>query len=136
MQAADLKKQWDDQSSTKRFQQTEGRLKEIADFHQDPSMTFAGEDKQHAQRRREQQAQMKRWTQEDLELKAYNEAKLRDEDQARAELNRAVDQYRGEQEQEEANMRKELTRRILEENLAVNISLSSFVSLPDVLTGC
>jgi hypothetical protein len=123
MQAAELRKQWDDQSSTKKFQQTQGRMKEIADFHQDPSMTFAGEDKQHAQRRREQQEQVRRWTQEDLELKAYNEAKLREEDQARAELNRAVDQYRAGQEQDEANMRKELTRRILEENQAVSVSL-------------
>jgi hypothetical protein len=122
MQAADLKKQWDDQAKTKQFQATQGRLKEISDFRDDPSMTFAGEDKYADQRKREQQEQMRRWTQEDMELKAYQEAKLREEDQARAELNRAVDDYRGAQEQEEANMRKELTRRIRDENREVSVT--------------
>jgi hypothetical protein len=116
MQAAELKKQWDDQAKTKQFQTTQGRLKEISDFRNDPLMTFAGEDLNAAQRKKEQQDQMRRWAQEDMELKAYQEAKLREEDQARAELNRAVDDYRGAQEQEEANMRKELIRRIGEEN--------------------
>lgn len=83
-------------------------------------MTFAGEDKLSSQRKKAQQDQMKQWTQEAIELKAYNEAKAREEDMARAELNRALDNYRANQEQDEANMRRELTRRILEENKKVS----------------
>lgn len=125
LQAAELKKQWDDQANAKQLNTKQRRLQEISDFHGEPTMTFAGEDKYADQRKREQQEQMRRWTQEDMELKAYQEAKLREEDQARAELNRAIDDYRGAQEQEEANMRKELTRRIREENRDVSFSSSS-----------
>lgn len=130
LQAAELKKQWDEQATTKKLNLTQARSKEINDFHQDPTMTFIGEDKYSAQRKQQQQEQMRRWVQEDLELKAYNEAKLREEDAARAELNRAIDNYRAAQEEEEANMRKELTRRILEENREVRLTLPlSFPSL-------
>eukprot|EP00604_Paraphysomonas_vestita_P002842 CAMPEP_0174819576 /NCGR_PEP_ID=MMETSP1107-20130205/2895_1 /TAXON_ID=36770 /ORGANISM="Paraphysomonas vestita, Strain GFlagA" /LENGTH=349 /DNA_ID=CAMNT_0016033337 /DNA_START=79 /DNA_END=1128 /DNA_ORIENTATION=- len=115
-QAAELKRQWDEQANNKKNERTQGRLKEIEDFNDGPSMTFAGEDKLSSQRKKAQQDQMKQWTQEAIELKAYNEAKAREEDMARAELNRALDNYRANQEQDEANMRRELTRRILEEN--------------------
>ena len=50
-------------------------------------MTFAGEDKLCLQRKKSQQDQMKQWTQEAIELKAYNDLKQREEDLNRAELN-------------------------------------------------
>jgi len=116
LQTADIKKGWDEQIKMKRQAKSDGRAKEIDDFHNVPTMQFAGEDRLHDERKKAQQEQMRRWTQEDIDMRAYNLAKEKEEDMARAELNRAIDEFREQQAREEAIMRKELTRQILAEN--------------------
>jgi superfamily II RNA helicase len=116
LQLADMKKGWDDQLTFKTNAKKDGRAREIDDFKNGPTMDFAGEDKLYPQRKAAQQAQMRRWTQEDVEARARQKAKEMEEERVRAELARNIDEFREQQEREEERMRKELTKRILQEN--------------------
>lgn len=116
LQLADMKKGWDEQLALKKTMKLEGRAKEKSDFHTGPTMVFAGEDKLYPQRKAAQQEQMRRWTQEDIDTRARQKAREQTEENARADLARQIDDFREAQEMEEERMRKELTRRILQEN--------------------
>jgi hypothetical protein len=117
--AADMKRQWDDQANFKKTMKAETRAKEIDDFRNGPSMQFAGEDKLHSDRKRAQQEQVRKWTDEDRQIREDRAAKQREEDLARHALSESLAEFRAAQEAEEANMKKELTMRILAENKKV-----------------
>jgi hypothetical protein len=114
--AAQMRAEWNAQIKEKEMLKKQGRQSEIDSFKNDTPMEFAGDDPLHAERVAQQREQIRRWTEEDLEDRAWRRQQEREEDMAQAQLNLTIDEMRLQQQEEEDRLKKEVTRKILSEN--------------------
>ena len=77
------------------------------------------EDRLRPERIKAQKEQMKRWAEEQAAANARSRAREKDEDNAYADMIRAVDEIRGKADAEEAALRKKLQHDLAKENLEV-----------------
>ena len=114
LQADDVRRTWEEQMAKK--QQQEPEVNPPTDFgigHEDPLSK---------ERVKAQKEQMARWAREQALQDRQRKQHERDEDQAYADMLRAVDDIRGRAEDEEALLRKEMTRKLREDNLKVRVT--------------
>ena len=119
-QNQELKKSWESSIAFKTSKRPE------PDF--DPEATgisaaqiFSGEDRNKAQRLKEQKAQMTRWIQEQVAEQQYHKMLNKGDDENYFALMRAVDSIREAAEKEEIEMQKYLKDVVKEENAKVSI---------------
>ncbi len=77
------------------------------------------EDILRPERIKAQKEQMKRWAEEQAAANARRRTREKDEDNAYADMIRAVDEIRGKADAEEAALRKKLQQDLAKENLEV-----------------
>ena len=118
--SAQMKYEWEAQIKEKQSLRKQSRESEIHSFKYDTPMEFTGDDILHDERVAQQRDQMRRWTEEDLADKERRRQQERDEDLAQAQLNIAIDEVRLQQQIEEDELKKEVTRKILAENSDVS----------------
>ena len=118
--SAQMKYEWEAQIKEKQSLRKQSRESEIHSFKYDTPMEFTGDDILHGERVAQQRDQMRRWTEEDLADKERRRQQERDEDLAQAQLNIAIDEVRLQQQIEEDELKKEVTRKILAENSDVS----------------
>lgn len=121
-QAAEMRKSWDE--SLRRKKEEEMARRAIKDIEFDkcgPSaaVNFTGQDITKEERTRMQKEQMKRWMQEQTCERAYQKKLDKEEDMAFAEMVRAVDSIRENNEREEAELAKFSKMSVLEQNAEV-----------------
>ena len=115
LQDEEVRRTWDEQMAHKKQPQVEEPPSDFAIGHEDP---YAKE------RERAQKEQMARWAREQTLQDRQRKKHEKDEDMAYADMLRAIDDIRGRAEDEEAQMRKEMTRKLREDNLKVGVNLS------------
>lgn len=121
----DMKRGWDDQRTMKVQKQANDK-QDYIDSAGD-ALKFSGEDDNSAPRKLEQQAQVRRWTQQAMDEKAYLRQKEKDEDKAYADMIRAIEEIRDANANQEFDMRKDLNEQVKAENRRVNLFI--FVKL-------
>ena len=111
LQSDDVRRTWEEQMALKK------NTPEIDDAPSDFAIGY--EDPLAKERERAQKEQMSRWAQEQALQNKQRKSHEKDEDLAYSDMLRAIDEIRGVAEEEEAKMRKELGRKLREDNLAV-----------------
>jgi len=114
--AAQMRDEWSAQVQEKDYLKKQSRQNEIHSFKNDTPMIFAGDDPLRDERLAQQREQTRRWTEEDMEDKAYRRRQEKEDNMAQAQLNLAIDQMRLLQAEEEDRLKRDITRKILEEN--------------------
>jgi hypothetical protein len=119
--AQDMKDDWENSIRIRK----ELKAKEKQDYIDSggDALVFEGTDEDSADRKKLQQEQVRRWTQEGLDDAAYRKAKLKEEDRAYADLIRAIEEIREANANLEDEMRKNLNNAVLAENKEVYIIL-------------
>lgn len=79
-------------------------------------LSFTGEDENHDLRVKMQQEQMKRWVQEQMDLKAHQRLEEKHQEDKYAEMTKAIAEIREVAEREEVEMRQYLNATIRDEN--------------------
>lgn len=77
---------------------------------------FGGEDVLRKERAKAQKEQLRRWTQEELDEKAYRRQQEQDRERAYADMIRVIEDIRAATEEEEEQMRKEYVHTISQSN--------------------
>jgi len=118
-QAAELKKSWEE--SMKKKKELEAARRAIKDIDFDKcgsssAVKFSGEDMTKYDRSKLQQNQMKRWTQEQMYERAYQKRIEKEEDMAYAEMIKAVDSIRENNENEEQELARYSRQATKEQN--------------------
>lgn len=111
LQSDDVRRTWEEQMALKK------NTPEIDDAPSDFAIGY--EDPLAKERERAQKEQMSRWAQEQALQNKQRKSHEKDEDLAYSDMLRAIDEIRGVAEEEEAKMRKELSRKLREDNLAL-----------------
>lgn len=120
LQDDDVRRTWDEQMALKQQPQVEEPPSDFAIGHEDPHSK---------ERERAQKEQMARWSREQALQDRQKKRHEKNEDLAYADMLRAIDDIRGRAEDEEALMRKDMTRQLRDDNLKV-ISVVSVYGCP------
>jgi hypothetical protein len=108
LQGDDIRRTWEEQMDEKKNRPAEDNT--VTDF------TIGYEDPLAKERGRAQQAQMARWSHEQSQQSRQKKKHEKDEDNAYADMLRAMDEIRGSAEEEESKMRKEMTAQLCDDN--------------------
>lgn len=112
--------------------------KKLKDDEVDPPIDFAiGHEDVHARERvAAQKEQMARWAREQSLQDRQRKQHERDEDMAYADMLKAINEIRGRAEEEEVLMRKEIARKLREDNLKVWYVLGHWFCLALTYSTC
>lgn len=111
----DVKRDWE---NAKRHREECARRESEADLNFSKSVLskFGGEDVLRKERAQAQKEQLRRWTQEELDEKAYRRQQEEDRERAYADMIRVIEDIRAATEEEEEQMRKEYVQTISQSN--------------------